>query len=67
MNMFWGIIIISIVAWLIGKVFFTLVGSYGPGFIGNMVWGCLLFACIAGEAWILLAIYVFGSILLFKR
>ena len=63
---FWGIIIVLVVTYLIGKVFFVLVDSE-KGCLGCIVWGCLLFACILSKNIMLIAIYVVVSAFVFGK
>lgn len=62
----WGIIIVLVVTYLIGKAFFALVGGE-KGCLGCIVWGCLLVACILSENIMLIAIYVVVSAFIFGK
>ena len=62
----WGIIIVLVATYFIGKAFFALVGSE-KGCFGCIIWGCLLVAVILSENIILIAIYVVVSAFIFGK
>ena len=61
-----GIIIVSVISYFIGKLFYALVGNE-KGFFGNLLWGLLFIAvCLTGHPlWI--GLYIVGSIFIFGK
>jgi hypothetical protein len=59
-----GIIIVSIVSYFIGKLFYALVGNE-KGCLGNILWGLFFLAVICSGNWILIVVYLIISVMLF--
>ena len=61
-----GIIIVSVISYFIGKLFFALVGNE-KGCLTNIIWGVLLIAVILTGHPLWIGLYIVGSIFIFGR
>lgn len=65
-RLLFGILVVSIVAFFIGKIFFKLIGNE-RGCIGCIVWGCLLMASILSGNIVIIIGYVVISFVIYAR
>jgi len=63
-KLLFGILVVSIVTYFLGKIFYAIVGCE-RGCIGKIVWGCLFIASILSGNWVIVVIYI-GISLLFS-
>lgn len=61
-----GIIIVSVIAYFIGRLSFTIIGNGSRGILGNIFWGCIIIAVCTTKHLVLIPAFFLIFILVFK-